>query len=468
MDPSRPIDPRPPVPSLPDSWLPDSWLLDPWILTTAILIGLVFCAFFSAAETALTTASRTRLVALQKGGSRRAAIVLRLLEQRERLIGAMLIGKTLAKIATAALAIYAGIARFGAVGAAYAALGLVPVIVLFVEIMPRMVAVAKPDRTALMLVRPAARLTAALGPLVRALQWLARRLLRPFGLRIDSQAPVLAPEELLRDQVDLMRRDGTVKKSDRDMVSGLLDLKELEVADVMVHRTRMRTIDLDLGPDAIVREVLASPYTRMPLWRDKPENIVGVLHAKDLLRALDAANGVPAGLDVAAIAFAPWFVPETTSLSDQLKAFLARKTHFALAVDEYGEVMGLVTLEDILEEIVGDIHDEHDVALPGLRQQKDGAVVVDGGVPIRDLNRAMDWNLPDDEATTIAGLVIHEARAIPGAGQVFTFHGFRFEVMRRSRNRVTALRITQLPPLRAPQPGSSEPETPERRSRSAR
>lgn len=424
--------------------------IDPWLAAAIVATGLALCAFFAASETALTTASRARLAALEKAGNRRAALALRLIENRERLIGALLIGKTLAKIGTACFATWAAISRFGSVGALYAAGAMVLLVIVFAEIMPRMVAVAKPDRTALTLVRPVSRLVAAFGPVVRLLQWLARRLLRPFGLRIDSQLPVLAAEEVLRDQVDLMRRQGTVKKDDRDMVSGLLDLKELEVEDVMIHRTKMRTIDLDLGPDAIVREVLASPYTRMPLWRDKPENIVGVLHAKDLLRALDAANGVAGGLDVAAIAFAPWFVPVTTSLSDQLKAFLARKTHFALAVDEYGEVMGLVTLEDILEEIVGDIHDEHDVALPGLRQQKDGAVVVEGSVPIRDLNRAMDWNLPDDEATTIAGLVIHEARAIPGAGQVFTFHGFRFEVMRRSRNRVTALRITPLAPARQP------------------
>jgi Mg2+/Co2+ transporter CorB len=187
--------------------------------------------------------------------------------------------------------------------------------------------------------------------------------------------------------------------------------------------------------------VLASPYTRMPIWRGSPENIIGVLHAKDLLRALDAAGGDASKLDVETIAYPPWFVPVTTTLPDQLKAFLAKKTHFALVVDEYGEVMGLVTLEDILEEIVGDIRDEHDLAVAGLRMQPDGSVLVDGSVPIRDLNRALDWSLPDEEATTIAGLVIHEAQAIPEAGQAFNFHGFRFEIMRKTRNRVTSLRI---------------------------
>jgi Mg2+/Co2+ transporter CorB len=191
----------------------------------------------------------------------------------------------------------------------------------------------------------------------------------------------------------------------------------------------------------------------MPLWRGSPDNIVGVLHAKDLLRALDAVGGEASRLKVEEIALETWFVPDTSSLRDQLKAFLSKKTHFALVVDEYGEVQGLVTLEDILEEIVGDIRDEHDVTVQGVRPQPDGSVNVDGSVPVRDLNRAMDWNLPDEEATTIAGLVIHEARAIPDTGQVFNFHGFRFQVLRKSRNRITALKIAPLAVVRARKAG---------------
>jgi Mg2+/Co2+ transporter CorB len=228
------------------------------------------------------------------------------------------------------------------------------------------------------------------------------------------------------------------------MLGGLLDLQDLEVSDVMIHRTEMITLNADDSPADILRAVLAAPVTRLPLWRNSPENIVGVLHAKDLLRAIQAAGGDVAKVDIMGTVLAPWFVPDTTPLGEQLKAFRRRKTPFALVVDEYGEVMGLVTLEDILEEIVGDIEDEHDVAVPGVTPQLDGSVNVDGGVPIRDLNRAMDWTLPDQEATTIAGLVIHEARSIPEPGQSFTFHGFRFQVLRRSRNRITALRITPL------------------------
>jgi Mg2+/Co2+ transporter CorB len=280
--------------------------------------------------------------------------------------------------------------------------------------------------------------------LTLAIEAVVRGILRPFGFKIGENVAVLSATEELRGAVDLLHSEGSVETEARKMFGGLLDLAELEVSDIMVHRTKMRTISADLPPEEIVREVLSSPHTRLPLWSGSPDNIIGVLHAKDLLRAYDAAGGKAADLDVREIALDPWFVPDTNSLQEQLKAFLSKKMHFALVVDEYGEVMGLVTLEDILEEIVGDIRDEHDVRVQGLRALPDGSVRVDGSVPIRDLNRAMDWDLPDEEATTIAGLVIHEAQTIPDTGQIFTFYTYRFEVLRKARNRITLLKITSL------------------------
>jgi Mg2+/Co2+ transporter CorB len=318
----------------------------------------------------------------------------------------------------------------------------------FSEVMPKTIAINHPDRVSLMIARPIYWIVRLLAPITIAIEKIVGLSLRLLGLRLDTIENVLSGHEELRGAVDLLHREGEVKKDDRDMFGGLLDLRELEVSDVMIHRTKMATINADDPPEKIVSEVLASAYTRLPIWRSTPENIVGVIHAKDLLRELDAVGGDESKIDIAAIALEPWFVPDATSLADQLKAFRRRKTHFALVVDEYGEVMGLVTLEDIIEEIVGDISDEHDVSVSGLRPQADGSVTVDGGVPIRDLNRAMDWNLPDEEATTIAGLVIHEARLIPEPGQTFTFHGFRFRVLRKTRNRITALKIT---PLKRPE-----------------
>jgi Mg2+/Co2+ transporter CorB len=314
-------------------------------------------------------------------------------------------------------------------------------VVIFAEVLPKTIAINAPDRVALLVARPMKLMVYVFRPLLAIVEAVVRVLISLLGIKIGANQPILSPIERLRGAVDLLHHEGKVEKQDRDMLGGLLDLRELQVSDVMVHRTEMVMINADLPAEELVSEVLATEYTRIPLWRDKPENIIGVLHAKDLLRAIRAADGDTSRIDVSTIALPPWFVPEMRSVSEQLKAFRRRKTHFALVVDEYGEVEGLVTLEDILEEIVGDISDEHDVVVAGVRAQPDGSVVVDGSVPIRDLNRAMDWDLPDEEATTVAGLVIHEARSIPERGQSFTFHNFRFRVLRRERNRITALRI---------------------------
>ncbi|WP_315836834.1 HlyC/CorC family transporter [Bradyrhizobium prioriisuperbiae] len=415
-------------------------------LAFAIVIGLLFVsAFFSASETALTGSSRASMLRLQKQGSREAGIVSSLLNARERMIGALLLGNNIANIGASALATGIFTAWFGDVGVLYATGAMTVLVVIFAEVLPKTVAINAPDRVSLAVARPMKLLVMLLAPLLAVIEAVVRVLMRILGIPIGVNQPLLSPTERLRGAVDLMHHEGGVEKHDRDMLGGLLDLQELQVSDVMVHRTEMVLINANLPSEDLVREVLATEYTRIPLWRDKPENIVGVLHAKDLLRAIRAADGDIAKIDVAAIAAPPWFVPEMRPLSEQLKAFRRRKTHFALVVDEYGEVEGLVTLEDILEEIVGDISDEHDVVVAGVRAQADGSVVVDGSVPIRDLNRAMDWRLPDEEATTIAGLVIHEARSIPERGQSFTFHGFRFRVLRRERNRITALRIVPVP-----------------------
>jgi Mg2+/Co2+ transporter CorB len=392
------------------------------------------------------------MAALESGGDRRAAIVNRLLTAPERLIGAILLGNNLVNIAGSSLATGILFLWFGEVGIAYATLIMTAIVLIFSEVMPKTIAINDPDRAALVVARPIAAVVALFGPITLAVEKIVRWMLRLVGFRLGEIENVLTGHEELRGAVDVLHREGSVVREERDMFGGLLDLKDLDVSDVMVHRTNMVAIDADSPPERIVREVLAAPYTRLPLWRGSPENIVGVLHAKDLLRELEAAGGEVSNIDIPSIALAPWFVPATTSLFDQLRAFLKRKTHFALVVDEYGEVMGLVTLEDILEEIVGDIADEHDVAVSGLRPHIDGSVTVDGAVPIRDLNRVMDWNLPDDEATTVAGLVIHEAQTIPEAGQIFTFHGFRFQVLRKNRNRITLLRVTPLPRQEAAAP----------------
>ena len=416
-----------------------------WVAFSVVILCLLVSAFFAASETALTGASRASMLRLSKQGNGEAKVVSSLFNMRERLIGALLLGNNIANIGASALATGILTAWFGEVGVLYATGVMTVMVVIFAEVLPKTIAINAPDRISLLVARPMRLTVFVLGPLLAVIEAIVRALMRLFGVKIGANQPILSPTERLRGAVDLLHHEGGVEKQDRDMFGGLLDLRELQVSDVMVHRTEMVMINADLPPEELVREVLATEYTRIPLWREKPENIIGVLHAKDLLRAIRASDGDTSHIDVSTIALPPWFVPEMRPVSEQLKAFRRRKTHFALVVDEYGEVEGMVTLEDILEEIVGDISDEHDVVVAGVRAQPDGSVVVDGSVPIRDLNRAMDWHLPDEEATTVAGLVIHEARSIPDRGQSFTFHGFRFRVLRRERNRITALRITALP-----------------------
>jgi Mg2+/Co2+ transporter CorB len=415
-------------------------MLSNWLIVLAVLFFLFLSFFFSGSETAMTASSRGTMLRLAKDGNPDATIVTRLLSDRQRLIGALLIGNNVATIVSSALATALLQELFGDIGVLYASIAMTVLVILFCEMLPKTAAITAPDRYAISIARPLDRVVRVLGPVLDAADWLVRRMLAIAG--VAPGEPLLPGHERLRGAVDLLHQEGSFEKQDRDMLGGLLNLRDLTVSDVMIHRTEVITADVGEPPERVVATVLQEPVTRVPLWRGTPENIVGILHVKDLLRGIHEAGGKPEKIDVMALARAPWFVPETRSLSEQLKAFRRRRTPLAIVVDEYGEFMGIVTLEDILEEIVGDISDEHDVEVPGVRPLPDGAVNVDGAVPIRDLNRAMDWNLPDAEATTIAGLVIHEARSIPEPGQSFTFHGFRFEVLRRNRNRLEALRIT--------------------------
>ncbi|HEY8124688.1 MAG TPA: HlyC/CorC family transporter [Methylocystis sp.] len=416
--------------------------VDIWTAVLIVAVCVFLSAVFAGSETALTAASHARMHSLEKEGDKRAAAVNRLLRQRNRMIAALLLGGTLVNIGGSAFTTSVLVVVAGDNGAVYATVIMTVLLLVFAEVLPKTLAINHPDETSLRVAKFIAPFVRVVGPLLAGVEYIVRMVLALAGVEVGYGRTVRSPYDELKSAVDILHDEGNVERAARDMFGGVLDLQVLHVSDVMIHRTKMRTIDADLPPAQIVREVLSSPFTRMPLWRERPDNFVGVLHSKDMLRALDAAGGDASKIDVGEVMFAPWFVPEATTLEDQLEAFLKRKTHFALVVDEYGEGMGLVTLEDILEEIVGDIRDEHDLAVQGVRPQPDGSVLVDGAVPVRDLNRVMAWDLPDEEATTIAGLVIHEAGAIPEAGQVFTYHGFRFEVMRKIRNRVTALRVT--------------------------
>jgi magnesium and cobalt exporter, CNNM family len=409
----------------------------------AIAILLVVSAFFAGSETALTAVSRGKMHQLEKDGSRSAANVNALVGNRERLIGALLLGNTFVNILASSLATRMLEVNLGPRAVAAATVLMTFIILVFGEVLPKTLAIARTDRFALAVAWPVRKAVAILGPIVNGVQYLVWKVLGVFGVEQESGEPVVPAHEEIRGTVELHHREGGVEREHRDMIGGILNLRELSIGEVMVHRKNMTALDAGEPAQQIVAEILASGHSRVPLWRDQPENIIGVVHIKDIVRALVKNGGSYAGLDVAALATPPWFVPDTTSAEEQLEAFREKRARFALVVDEYGALQGLVTLEDILDEIFGELPDEHEAhSRPDVRRQPDGSYLVDGKVPVRDLNRDLDWNLPDEEATTIAGLVIHEARTIPEVGQRFAFFGHKFEILRRQRNQITALRIT--------------------------
>ncbi|WP_424928197.1 HlyC/CorC family transporter [Amaricoccus tamworthensis] len=418
----------------------------------AILVLLCLSAVFSGSETALTTAKRGKLHSMDGKGDRGAGVALKLIEDKERLIGAILLGNNLVNILATSLATMFFTVLLGEGAVAIATLVMTGLVLVFSEVLPKTYAITNAETMAAR-VSPLIRgVVVVLSPVVNAVRALVRTILGVFGVSTDPEAHFLAAQEEIAGAIALHHSEGAVEKDDRDRLLGALDLGQRRVEEVMLHRREIEMIDADLPPAEILAKALESQHTRIPLYREDPENIIGVLHAKDLSRAvhqlgLDSRES-PADfseLNIEEVAMEPYFVPETTPLDEQMRAFLLRRSHFALVVDEYGALHGLITLEDIIEEIVGDITDEHDTQKSsGIEPNDDGSVEVDGGVTIRDLNRDCDWSLPDEEANTIAGLVIHEAQAIPNAGQVFSFHGFRFEVLERENNRLTRIRVRKL------------------------
>jgi len=423
-----------------------------WLTSAAILFLLVLSAFFSGSETALTASSRAKLRAQADKGSRGAETALEITEDNEKLLGALLLGNNFVNIMSAALATALFTRLFGDSGVAYATLVMTATVLIFAEVLPKTFAITKPESTASR-VAPVVRLIVLIfAPVVAVVRVLVRGILTLFGVRTNPDGAVLSYHEEIAGTLALGHQDGTVDKADRDRLLGALDLSNRTVEEVMLHRSRLETVNIDAPPGEIIAQSVNSPHSRLPAWQGEPENIVGVIHVRDLMRevhrVVTEANGdfsAVARLDIRSVAREPYFVPDTTPLDEQMRQFIQQRRHFGLVIDEYGALLGLITLEDILEEIVGEIVDEHDIPTADpITRLDNGAIEIDGGMTIRDLNRAMDWALPDDEANTVAGLVIHEAQQIPDQGQVFQFHGFRFAVVERVENRLTRLKIRKM------------------------
>ena len=413
----------------------------------AIILLLAMSAFFAGSETALTAVSRGKMFQFEKEGSRRAASVNKLIGERERMIGAILLVNTFLNILASSLATSVLEESLGTRAVPIATALMTVAILIFAEVLPKTLAIARTDRFALTVALPVKWTVSVVAPIVTAVQFVVWSVLRIFGIRREQATSIVPAHEEIRGTVDLHHAEGTVEREHRDMIGGVLNLRELDVSDIMTHRKNMVTVDASLPPRELFDAVLEARHLRVPVWRDQPENIVGILNLRDVIKTFSERSGDIDEFDFMSLATPAWFVPETTGLEEQLEAFRERRSHFALVVDEYGVLQGLVTFEDIVDEIFGEIPDQDQAKEPsGIRPQADGSFNIDGSMPIREVNRALDWNLPDEEASTMAGLVIHEARAIPEVGQRFAFYGYQFEILRRQRNLITALRV--VPPAR--------------------
>lgn len=418
-----------------------------WLAGPAVLVCLLLAAYLSAAETAITGASRPRMHRLAQQGNKLAATVNGLLDRKDEVVSAILLGNNVVNIFSASLTTAVLTALFGAAGIVYATIVIGVLVVIFGEVMPKTWALLRADRVALMLAPSIAVTVAMLGPVARGVAGVSRFFLGRLGIRVDRTPDAAEHADLLRGAIELHGHGHGQEDeaaAEKAMLKSVLDLGDRTVGDVMTHRGSLAVIDADQPMDAIVGQMLEAPYTRIPVYRTEADNIIGIVHAKDLFRAVRAAGG-PETVKIEAVVTQPWFIPESTTCFDQLQAFRARHEHFAIVVDEYGALRGIITLEDIIEEITGDIEDEHDAIKRGVVRREDGSLISQGDVPIRDLNREFGWGLPEDVAITIAGLVLHEARRIPEVGQTYAFYGFRFEILKREGTRIAELRI--MPPL---------------------
>jgi Mg2+/Co2+ transporter CorB len=415
------------------------------IMTVAIFIGsifglLVISAFFSGSETALTAVSKARIRHLADEGNKKAEEVEKLISRQDKLISTLLLGSNLVNILASAITTSLFISIFGDIGVIIATIIMTSLVVIFAEILPKMLALQHSDRWALksaLLIKITLKI---LGPLAN----LAQAISNYFVKNSDDSKKLVDAHDEIRGQISIHHQEGDVKKGDRDMLGAILDLPDVTVEDVMVHRKNITAINVNEINEKTITEVLSSPFTRIPVWEETTDNFIGLLHIKSLLKEAFQNDNNFESMDIRKILSEPWFVPETTSLKEQLNAFLDRKLHMALVVDEYGSIMGLITLEDILEEIVGQIDDEHDVESEEVISQMPNSIDVDGGLSIRDLNRNYGWDLPDNEAATVAGLIIHESQTIPKIGSAYIFYGFKFKILGRIRNQITSLRIEKV------------------------
>lgn len=414
-----------------------------YLIPLLSVFGLILLsAFFSGSETGLTSVTSAKIHKLKMEGNRRAITVSKLREDKERLIGSILLGNNVVNIASSAIATALAIRMFGEEGVVYATAVMTVLVLVFAEVLPKTYAVRHAEQVALAVAPIFVLITKLLSPFTMGVQFVVNAFISMLSIKPQEE---MTSSEVLRGAVEMYHEEGSVLKEDKDMLSGVFDLGETAVESIMIHRSDMTTINADDPVEDIIRFVSNSNLSRIPLWRDSIDNIIGIIHTKDLFKLTQNCSGELSTLDITSIMHTPWFVPETTTLKNQLKVFQEQKKHLAIVVDEFGGVTGLITLEDIIEEVVGEIDDEHDKpAQKRINRRKDGSYDLDGDLSLRDLNKEVGWNLEEEDVTTLAGYVMAHAQRIPEIDDILEVDDFMFQVLSKSGNRITRIKIRRM------------------------
>jgi putative hemolysin len=418
---------------------------------SALVVLLLLSGFFSGSETALMAVNRYRLSYLARRGDRRAARVRDLVASPDRLISTILLGNNFANTAASALATAIAIAVAGERGTIYATLIMTALLLIFAEIAPKTLAARHPERVSVIVARPIGLLVKLLYPLASAAGALANLVLLNWGRTKTVVAGV--SEEDIKGIISLGEEERVIAREKRQMLHGILRLTETTIEDVMIPRTQVVAIDVDMKPREVLEVIRQSGNTRIPVYEGTLDDVVGVLHSKDVFRYWDRLDD----MDLRSLPRRPLFVPETATLEGLLQAFQDQRQHMAIVIDEYGGVEGIVALEDLLEEIVGDIEDEYDLPrTPQVIELQDGSLLVGGSCPLSFLRRHYGIKLEAEESTTIAGLLLEVTGRIPRAKERIEHAGLSFIVQRARPHRVEQVRIEGIERLDAPRDGSHD------------
>lgn len=408
------------------------------LLYSVLVVLILLSGFFSSSETGMMSLNRYRLKHLRKQNHRGARRASKLLDRPDRLIGLILIGNNAVNILASAIATVIAIRLWGDAGIAIATIALTLVILVFAEITPKTIAALHPERVAF----PASVILLPLMKVMYPVVWLVNSVTNAL-LRLLGVDPAAAKEEHVSSEelrTIVTEAGALIPPRHRGMLLNILDLEEVSVDDVMVPRNEVYGIDLDDSDEEILRCVQASNHTRLPVWRDDINNIVGVLHMRNISRIIDKQ-----GLDRDALEREmdkPYFIPESTPLHTQLVHFQKNKLRLAIVVDEYGEVMGIVALEDILEEIVGEFTSRMGDDNETIFAQRDGSYIIAGNANLREVNKSLDWQLPTDGPKTLSGLILEYLESFPDGNAGLAIAGYRFEILELQGNVIQAVRAS--------------------------